>query len=140
MCHCWWIMSPQRHLSPDNFIFNFSWFKILDQLWRIRTYKIIFKILSKLLIVVPSNLAREFRLYMDFDILKGALSDWELSCVVMQFDLICVHFLHMTEWIFSNVKMNSESIGGVIFPDTCTHLLLNEQFLTLSAKMYLNEY
>ena len=42
--------------------------------------------------------------------------------------------------IFSNVKINSESIGGVVLPDTCTHLLLNKQFLTLTCKVYLNEY
>ena len=71
---------------------------------------------------------------------------WELFCVEMvdnvcmrayrKFDLICVHFPHMTDlkWTFSNVKINSESIGGVVFPDTCTHLLLNEQFLTLTCK------
>ena len=71
--------------------------------------------------------AREFRLYMDFDILTRAY---------MQFYLIWVHFPHTTnlKWIFSNVKFNSESIGGVVFPDTCTHLLLNEQFLTLTFK------
>ena len=32
------------------------------------------------------------------------------------------------------VRINSESIGDVVFPDTCTHLLLNEQFLTLTCK------
>ena len=54
----------------------------------------------------------------------------------MQSDLICVHFPDLTaeEWIFSNVKINSESIGGDVFPDTCTHLLLNGQFLTLTCK------
>ena len=72
-------------------------------------------------------LAREFRLYMDCDKLMGPLSVWELSCVEMgdivctctytQFDLICVRFHHMTnfKWIFSNVKINSESIVGVVF-------------------------
>ena len=37
----------------------------------------------------------------------------------MQFDLMCVYFPHMTDlrWIYSNVKINSESIGGVVFPD-----------------------
>ena len=36
----------------------------------------------------------------------------------MQFDLICVHFPHMMilKWIFSNVNINFESIGGVVFP------------------------
>ena len=55
---------------------------------------------------------------MDFDILAGPLSAWELSCVEMvdnvctrayrQFDLICVHFPHMTDlkWTFSNVILN----------------------------------
>ena len=83
---------------------------------------------------------------MDFDILTGPLSVWELSCVemvdnvctcaYMQFDLICVNFPRMADlkWIFSNVKINSESIGSVVFPDTCTHLLLIEQFLTLTCK------
>ena len=83
---------------------------------------------------------------MDFDILTIPLSARELSCVemvdnvcrrsYMQFDSIFVHFPHMTDlkWIFSNVKINSESIGGVVFSDTCTHLLLNEQFLTLTCK------
>ena len=77
----------------------------------------------------------------------GALSAWELSCVEMgnivctrayiQFDLIYVHFPHITnlKWIFSNVKINSKSIGGVVFPHTWTHLLLNEQFLTLTCKV-----
>ena len=80
--------------------------------------------------------------YMDFDILTCPLSVWECSYVemvdnvctraYMQFDLICVHFSHMTDlkWIFSNVKINSEAIGGFVFPHTCTHLILNEQFLT----------
>ena len=79
---------------------------------------------------------------MDFDILTRLLSGREPSCVemldnectraYMQFDLICVHFPHMTDlqWIFSNVKVNFESIGGVFFSDTYTHLLLNEHFLT----------
>ena len=55
-------------------------------------------------------------------------------CAYMQFDLIYVLSRHMAylEWIFSDVKYNSESIGGGVFPDTCTHLLLNEQFLTLT--------
>ena len=38
------------------------------------------------------------------------------------------------KWIFSNVKKNSESMGGVVFPHTCTYLRLNEQFLTLTCK------
>ena len=81
---------------------------------------------------INSNIivAQEFRLYMDFDILTSPSSASEIYCVemvdnvctrpYMQFDLICIHFPHMT-----NLKMNSESIGGVVFPDTCTHLLLN---------------
>ena len=54
----------------------------------------------------------------------------------MQFDLICVHFPRMTDlkWIFSNVNINSQSIGGVLFPDTCTNLLLNKQFPTLRLR------
>ena len=53
----------------------------------------------------------------------------------MQFDLICVHFPHMTDiWIFGNVKNKSESSGDVQQLDTCIHLLLNEQFLTLTCK------
>ena len=84
---------------------------------------------------------------MHFDILTGPLSARDLSCVemvdnvctraYMQIDLICVHFSHMTDlkWIFSNVNINSESIGGVVFSDTYTHLLLNEQFLTLTCKV-----
>ena len=62
----------------------------------------------------------------------------------MEFDLMYVHFPHMTlNWIISNVKFNSESIGGVVFPHTCTQLILNEQFLTSTSKdvhLYLNEY
>ena len=81
-------------------------------------------------------------LYID-----GSITVWELLCVevvgnictraYMQFDLIEVLFHHMTylKWIFSNVKNYSESIGGVVFPDTCTHLLLNEQFLTSTCKI-----
>ena len=30
-------------------------------------------------------------------------------------------------------KHNSESIGGVVTPHTCTHILLNEQFQTLTC-------
>ena len=47
-----------------------------------------------------------------------------------------VHYSHMTDlkWIFSNVNIKSESIGGVVFPDAYTHLLLNERFLTLTCK------
>ena len=85
---------------------------------------------------------REFRLYMDFDILTGPLSAWELSCVemvdnvgtraYMQFDLmwLCINPSHDG----LNLKNNSESIGGVVFSDACTHLLLNEHFLTLTCK------
>ena len=51
-----------------------------------------------------------------------------------EFDLISVHFDYITSE-YSNVKYNSESIGGVVFPDTCTHLPLNEQFLTLPCKV-----
>ena len=73
-----------------------------------------------------------------YGILTGPLSAWEVSCVEMvdnvctrayrQFELICVHFPQMTDlkWTFSNVKINSESIGGFVFPDTRIHLLLNE--------------
>ena len=73
------------------------------------------------------GLAREFRLYMDFDMLAGPLSAWELYCVgmgdnvrtraYMQFYLIYVHFHHMMslKWIFSNVKNNPKSIGSVVF-------------------------
>ncbi len=83
---------------------------------------------------------------MDFDDSDGSITAWELLCVevvdyvctraYMQFDLICVYFPLMTDfkWIFSNVKINSESIGVVVFHDTCTHILLNEQFQTLACK------
>ena len=71
---------------------------------------------------------------------------WELSCVEMEdnectdahmeFDFIYVHFPHKTDLklIFSNLKIDSESIGGVVFPYKCTHLLLIEQFVTLTCK------
>ena len=54
--------------------------------------------------------------------------DYVCTCAYMQFGLICVHFPLVTDfkWIFSNVKINSESIGVVVFPYTCTHIILNE--------------
>ena len=79
---------------------------------------------------------------MDFDMLTGPLTVWELSCIEMgdnlctdanmEFDLIYVHFPHISDlkWIFSNIKINFESIGGVVFAHTWTHLLLNEQFMS----------
>ena len=39
-----------------------------------------------------------------------------------------------------NVKIYSESIGGADYPHTCTHLLLNKQFMTLSCKDEYTEY
>ena len=55
---------------------------------------------------------------MDFNMLTGPLTAWELSCVEIE-DNACTD-AHIE---FSNVKIDSESIGGVVFPHTCTHLL-----------------
>ena len=83
---------------------------------------------------------------MDFLILTGPLTVCELFSIEMgdnvysdahiTFYIIDVHFPHMAvlKWIFSNVKYNSEYIGGVVFPYTCIHFVLNEQFLTLTCK------
>ena len=74
---------------------------------------------------ISEELAREFRLYIDFDILTGPLElscvemgDIVCTCAYMQFDVIYVHFPHMKnlKCIFFNVKINSESIGGIVFP------------------------
>ena len=80
--------------------------------------------------------------YMDFDMLKGPLTAWELNCVEMgdniftdahmEFDFIYVHSPHMTDLksLFSNVKINSKSTGSVVFYPTFAHPILNERFLT----------
>ena len=69
---------------------------------------------------------------MDFDILTGPLSALEflyeyvemgdnvcmcVYCFIMQFYLIYVHLHQMVDlnWIFSNIKHNSKSIGSVVF-------------------------
>ena len=76
---------------------------------------------------------------MDFDFLTGPLSAWELSCVEMV-DNVRIHTVWLNLCTFpsydglSNVKMNYESIGGVVFQDTRTHLLLREHFQTLTCK------
>ena len=84
---------------------------------------------------------------MDFDDSDVSITAWELLCVevvdfvckraYMKFDFICVHFSHMTDfkWIFSDVKINSESNGGVVFSLILAIPVLIEWYVT-STKNY----
>ena len=80
-----------------------TYFLMLDTMKMLKE-KIILPSVWLLLLYSPSI---QGCIIMDFDILTRPLSAWELSCVeivdnvytrayLMQFDLICVHFCHMT--------------------------------------------
>ena len=58
----------------------------------------------------------------------------------MEFDLIYAHFPHMTaiKWILTNVKFNSESIVGVVFPHTRTNILLILSAINLQSCILMN--
>ena len=67
---------------------------------------------------------------MDFDILTGPLSAWELCCVEMV-DNVCTRAYMQFDFVYISLTWQDfkvdifQSIGGVVFPDTCTHLVLN---------------
>ena len=85
------------------------------------------QILTKIILVYNRLDRPRIQAVLDFDMLTGPLSAWELSCVEMGdivctrayilFDLIYLHFPHVTnlKCIFPNVKINYEYIGGVVF-------------------------